>query len=371
MRPVRTVSLNCLAVNIIQPVGVERFVKNVVGRIKLGDIRVDCYTRKAVRKFDQIFDSTFTKNNTRTRLKRLPASSTVSRIFVEMFVLPFFTCVDDVVLSINNFGPLWGKPGQLRILVIHDVWFMSPNYEGGRLHKWLFKILLSLQILTSSKILTVSDFSRREISRFFNFPISRIQVVSNCMGKDIAVSTCTESSNRLLLIGSERKNKNVMRSIEGYCKFRNSNPGSHTRLVLVGTYSASFFKSIKNLFPEHMPHIELAGYIEDVELEKEYRECVGVIFLSLYEGFGLPAIEGLLFGKPVLVSRNTACAEILEDFAVTVDATDVGEIAKGIGNLIESKVDVLSSDFRKFQNRYMHCEEPANALTSILNCVDK
>ena len=371
MRPVTTVSLNCLAVNIIQPIGVERFVKNVVSGIKLGDIRLDCYARKAVRKFDQIFDSAFTINNTRTRLIRLPVGPTVSRIFVEMFVLPFFTFSDDVVLSINNFGPLWGKPGQLRILVIHDVWFMSPNYEGGQLHKWLFKILLNLQILSSSRILTVSDFSRREISHFFNFPISKIQVISNCMGRNIAVSTITDTNNGLLLIGSERKNKNVMRSIEGYCKFRNSNPGSQTRLVLVGTYSVSFFNSIRNLFPEHMPHIELAGYIEDVELEKLYRECAGVIFLSLYEGFGLPAVEGLLFGKPVLVSRNTACAEILEDFAIIVDATKVSEIAKGIGKLVESKVDVLSSDFREFQNRYMHCEEPARVLTSILTRGEK
>jgi glycosyltransferase involved in cell wall biosynthesis len=284
-----------------------------------------------------------------------------------MLILPFFTFKDDIVLSINNFGPLWGKPSQFRILVIHDVWFMSPEYDGGQLQKLLFSNLMRLQIKYCSQIITVSDFSRREISHFFNVPLSKIKIVSNCMGKNIEARSNTETNNSLLLIGSDRKNKNVIRTISGFCHFKNSCPDSPVKLIVVGKYSESFFNKIRSSFPGHLSDIKLAGYIDNAKLESLYRQCSGVLFLSLYEGFGLPAIEGLLFGKPVLVSQNTACAELLESFAISVDATDIASISEGIEMLITSKVDTLSPEFQIFQNKFMRCNGPADALTSILS----
>ena len=366
MSSVKSVSLNCLAANTVKPIGVERFVSNVISGIRLGDISVKCFARSSVKNFDQLFDSRFVENNSRARLRGIPVGSTISRILIEMAILPFFTFKDDVVLSINNFGPLWGKSAQSRILIVHDVWFMSPEYDGGLLQKWIFKMLLGLQLRCCSRIITVSDFSKREINRFFGVPSDKIHLVSNCVGKIIEVTTEKDPSNRLLLVGSDRKNKNAFRSIEGFCEFRNSNPDSQVRLVVVGKYSEEFFRKLKRSFPEHLPYIELAGYVDEAKLESLYRQCVGVLFLSLYEGFGLPAVEGLLFGKPVLVSRNTACAEILEDFAIAVDATSTTCISEGIAELVESSVNSASPEFEEFQRKYMHCEKQSKVLTSIL-----
>ena len=366
MSSVNSVSLNCLAANTSKPIGVERFVSNVISGIRLRDISVKCFARSSVKSFDQLFDSRFVENNSRAKLIGIPVGSTISRILIEMTILPFFTFRDDAVLSINNFGPLWGKPGQSRILIIHDVWFMSPEYDGGQLQKWIFKILLSFQIRSSSKILTVSDFSRREISRFFRVPLSRIQIVTNCIGKNIEAWTDLGIDDKLLFIGSDRRNKNALRTIEGFCKFRNSNPDSPIRLVVAGKYSDSFFKLIKTSFSEHMPYIELAGYVDEVELNSLYQKCIGVLFPSLYEGFGIPAVEGLLFGKPVLVSQNTACSEILGDFAVRVDATNSTKISEGIMELLKRNIDTMAPEFTAFQQKYMNCESQSKILTAIL-----
>ena len=366
MSSVNSVSLNCLAANTSMPIGVERFVSNVIGGVQLGEITVKCYARNSVKKIDQLFDSRFVENNTRAKLIGIPVGSTISRIFIEMMILPFFTFRDDVVLSINNFGPLWGKPGQSRILIIHDVWFMSQSYDGGLLQKWIFKILLSFQIRSSNKILTVSDFSRREINRFFKASLSRIHIVTNCIGQNIEAWTDLDIDDKLLLIGSDRKNKNAFRAVEGFCKFRNSNPDSPIRLVLVGKYSDSFFKLIKTSFSIHMPYIELAGYVDEVELHSLYQKCIGVLFPSLYEGFGIPAVEGLLFGKPVLVSQNTACSEILGDFAVRVDATNSTKISEGIMELLKRNIDTMAPEFTAFQRKYLNCESQSKILTAIL-----
>ena len=363
---VTSVSLNCLAVNTDKPIGVERFVRNVVSGIQLENIRVSCYARTAVRKLDQLVGPEFTKSNTRVNLKRIPVGSTTSRILVEMLVLPFFTFTDDVVLSINNFGPLWGKPTQSRILIIHDIWFMSPDYEGGLLRKWAFKFLLGMQIKLSTKIITVSDFSMREINRFFKVPLSRIHIIKNCIARNIEACSILNDNCELLLIGSDRKNKNIFRAVEGFCKYKKSNPHSTAKLIVVGKYSDSYVRKIKLSFSEHLTHIDFAGYVDEARLEYLYQRCHGVLFPSLYEGFGMPAVEGLLFGKPVLVSRDTACAEILGNFAVTVDATDTACISQGISKVLETQIDVLSPNFRAFQQKYMHCRDQSKALTSIL-----
>lgn len=371
MSSVTSVSLNCLAVNIAQPIGIERFVRNVISGVRLGDIHTSCYARTSVSNLDQLFEFNFKQNNTQVKLKRIPVGPTVSRILLEMLVLPFFTFKDDVVLSINNFGPLWGKPKQSRIVIIHDVWFMSPEYDGGLLQKWLFRILLGFQIRSCSKILTVSDFSKREISRFFKTSLSGIHIVSNCIGQNIEAFSGSYSQDRLLLIGSDRKNKNAFRSIEGFCKFRSLNPDSAIKLVVVGKYSESFFNLIKTTFSEYMPYIELAGYVDEATLRSLYKNCVGVLFPSLYEGFGIPAIEGLLSGKPVLVSQNTACSEILGDFAVIVDATNPTYISEGITELTKRSVDTMSPEFMAFQQKFMDCETQSKLLTEImLNVVE-
>lgn len=364
--------MNCLAVDTTQPIGVERFVTNVLSGIKLGDANLICYTRRTVNKLDQLFEPRFIENNTRVKHTSIPVGSTITRILVEMLILPFFTFNDDVVLSINNFGPLWGKSSQSRILIVHDVWFMSPNYDGGLLQKWLFKILLSLQIKCSTEIITVSNFSKQEICHYFNLPLSKIKLITNCMGRKIEphASFDHDAIGTLLLIGSDRKNKNIYRCIAGFCKYKNTNPNSTTRLVVIGKYSQSFLNEIKKGFPEHLSDIELAGYVVEKKLETLYQQCIGVLFPSLYEGFGLPAVEGFLYGKPVLVSQNTACAEILRDLAIIVDATDTTSIAEGIEQLMKSNVDTMSTKFKTFQIKYMYCDKQSKALTSILRGSD-
>jgi glycosyltransferase involved in cell wall biosynthesis len=368
MESVTSVSLNCLAANIKQPIGVERFVNNVLSGLRLGEINLHCYTRRNVNKLEQLFELDFFQNNSQIIHRTLPVGSTLTRILVEMLVLPFFTSNDDVVLSINNFGPLWGKRDQTRVLVIHDVWFMSPSYDGGVVDKWLFKTLLGIQIKFSTKIVTVSEFSKREVCRFFNIDASKIYVITNCIGRSFECFSNTEygNTNFLLLIGSDRKNKNIQRSIAGFCQFKRTNPESTVRLVVVGKYSETFFDHIRKSFTESTTDIELAGYVSEDELKDLYQQCTGVLFPSLYEGFGLPAVEGIMFGKPVLVSKNTACSEILSELGVSIDAADTNSIALGIEQLLRKNIDRSSNAYKSFRDRYLSCNEQSKAFTSVL-----
>ena len=96
-------------------------------------------------------------------------------------MLGFTFFKQDVTLSINNFGPLFGKIGQKRVVVVHDVWFMSDVYEGGKLSKYVFRLLLALQLWNTHTVVTVSKFSKDEIIKYFNFSPDKIVVVPNCL----------------------------------------------------------------------------------------------------------------------------------------------------------------------------------------------
>lgn len=366
---VASVSFNCLALDVERPVGVERFARNILGGVQLSDVKLNCYTRTNVQNLAALFGPEFLDRTTRVDQKRLWVGSTVMRILIEMLILPVLTYRDDVVVSVNNFGPLWGKGKQSRLVVIHDVWFMSDSYEGSGIKKWFFKCLLRIQISRSTRVITVSEFSRKEIARYFNIHLNDIALVSNCVDDDIKISEAlvTEEDCYLLLVGSDRRNKNVPRAVEGFRLFVESHPDFAVRLVIVGKYSSQFFANIKNKYSDKVDLLELAGYVDDARLGDLYRNCRAVIFPSLYEGFGLPAVEAILRGKPVLVANNTACADIVSPFGTVVDATSPSAIAIGIAMLLDNPVDTASTRFQDFRESILNCGKQSAVLTSLIN----
>lgn len=363
-----SLALNLLAVEGDRPIGVERFVKNVLSEIRIKSAKIDCYTTKNIESLTDILDQGFSDRHKDLTHRRFFVGPTFIRILFEMTLLSLLTRCSDVVLSINNFGPLWGKKGQSRIIIIHDIWFVSEAYQGNKFAKIVFKFLINAQIQRSSHIITVSEFSLREIRQYFNVPASKVSVIENCLQAraNSPQSRSESQQNFVLLIGSDRPNKNIESAISGFCIYQQKNPESKLRLRIVGVYSADYLRTIRETYSDHMPYICLLGYVEDFELEELYRNCVGVLFPSLYEGFGFPAFEALSNGRPVVVAESTVCAELLQDLAIIVDTKSPEVIAEGISKLVASEVRPDSSTYKQFLHRFFRCDEQANKLTSLI-----
>ncbi len=361
--------LNCLALRTGQPIGVERFARNVLGGATFDYPRIVCLTRRSVESVTAILGDGFVGRHPGLIHRRIPVERTLTRILVEMLLLPFLSWRSDVVFSVNNFGPLFGKPGQKRIVVVHDVWFMSEGYEGGRISKWLFNLLLRLQLKRSSTVVTVSDFSRQEIGRYFSLDAAQIPIVSNCLGQRVepVAESARSSPPMLLLVGSDRPNKNVARALRGYIRFREANPDHEVRLVVVGRYPDGWIESVDSRLTPGYLGLEVRGFVSDAELWQLYGECHGVVFPSLYEGFGIPAIEALLRGRPLLISQDTACARIAGDLAIAVNGRSEEDIARGIQRLLGSRVDTDSPAFEEFRDRYMLCGDAVSDLERVLH----
>ena len=347
------IALNCVALDHRRPIGVERFTRNVLGAADLGDGDIQCYVRRAVPELSDVLGPDFVVRHKKLSQRRIPVNGSIPRILLEMLALPFLTRGADVVLSINNFGPLWGKRGQRRLVVVHDVWFMSEGYEGGRLAKWLFRFLLRLQLNRTPIIVTVSEFSRREICRHFDVDPARVIVVGNCLGNRVEPVPANNGRQKLLLlVGSARRNKNVIRAIEGFQHYHRSNPDHDSRMVIVGNYPEQWVADTRRRFGAVESLLDWRGYVDDTELNRLYESAHGLVFVSLYEGFGIPAMEAILRGRPVLVAENTATADILGDLGIT--------------DLLRSRVDTDSDAFRAFRDRYMSCEGAAGRLSSVV-----
>jgi glycosyltransferase involved in cell wall biosynthesis len=283
--------------------------------------------------------------------------------------IKFFGCTK--VLSINNFGPLFGKRGQRRIIVIHDVWFMSDTYEGSAIVRYVFGLLLRIQLLCVHEIITVSEFSRKEIAEKLGVAANRIIVVPNCLDEiDIAKTEAMTDSiaeqEYFLLIGSDRSNKNVVNAVRGFQSF-NSRSTKKALLIVVGTFSKPFIESIvSRLNTTTAQRVQFRNYVERAELLTLISSAIGIVFPSLYEGYGIPVIEAIAYNKAVLVARNTVCEELAGPFGVVVDANSVDSIAKGFDDLI-GKVDTVKiTELSEYRAKFFGCERSAAIMSSIL-----
>ncbi|GJL81763.1 MAG: hypothetical protein DHS20C01_13970 [marine bacterium B5-7] len=279
---------------------------------------------------------------------------TYTRILIEMFVLAVSTWRADIVFSINNFGPLFGKPGQRRLVVIHDVWFLSEKYDAGYLSKMLFVFLITLSKWRNHHFFTPTQYSRDEIVRTLGIPKSRISITPLCLlNGPTRISDWDDGY--FLLVGSSRKNKNIDRGLQGYLEYFRM--GGTCRLVVIGVYDESFSEHMQTLVSQYeCDTVLFEGYVEQERKWQLLKRCRGLLFPSLYEGYGIPVIEALALAKPALVSAGTSCEEVLNDLGVVVNGLDVSSIATGCRRLETFDKSSIISRFAEIQERILRCD---------------
>ena len=188
------------------------------------------------------------------------------------------------------------------------------------------------------RIITDSEFSRAELQKFAGFKASQMSVI-HCgadhwkrVAPDFAVLARLGLVDRpfLMAVGSENKNKNIGRLVEAFHKvFPPDIP-----LVLAGGKNTEVFSNTEVLEGENLIR---TGYLTDAELAALYSRALAFVFPSLYEGFGLPPLEAMYFGCPVICSRAASLPEVAGDAALYCNAHDVDDIAACLKKIIEDK----------------------------------
>jgi glycosyltransferase involved in cell wall biosynthesis len=227
------------------------------------------------------------------------------------------------LVSLANSGPVLHRH---QIVVIHDAQvFRRPDFFSWNylmVHRSLGRLLSR-----TATIATVSEFSRRELAEVLHLPPSAIAVIPNSAEHFGATAPDFGIIDRLgltpqkffLSVGSMTKNKNISLAIEAAKLLGQPD----VPLVVVGGDNSKVFQGGPTAVT---PGVILAGRLSDGEIAALYARALAFVFPSLYEGFGVPPLEAMLFGCPVIASTADAVAETCGDAAAYFNPLDAQEL---------------------------------------------
>jgi len=230
-------------------------------------------------------------------------------------------------------------------VVVHDLSFRAhPEYFPASV-AWYMRLLTGWAVRQAECVLTVSEFSRRELLRFYPAAKGKVSVVPNGVAREFAplasgseigmdirtLSSYGVTSPYILALGNIHPRKNLSRLLGAYLRLK-EHRASTPNMVWVG---ASRWGSGELLDRARSAGVVLTGFVAQEDLPAFYRCAVALVYPSLYEGFGLPPIEAMACGTPVIVSDRTSLPEVVGEAALLVDPTDVGKLTEAMSRLLD------------------------------------
>lgn len=247
----------------------------------------------------------------------------------EQSALPSALGRNDVLLSTANTGPLRVRR---QVLVLHDLAFLHhPEWFDRRFAAW-YGFLLPRLARRCAHVIAVSGSVQREIQATFMLPDDRLSVVPPFLAEPPAAQRTGERSGRpyLLLVGAHDPRKGAERVLAWY---RGLNAPAFD-LVLVGRPHRAFTPPV---LPAH-PGVEVLTDVDDARLWSLYAEALALVHASAYEGFGLPVLEALACGCPVIAHDLPVLREQFGDAPWYIDMGDPASLGTAIAGLAEPTV---------------------------------
>jgi glycosyltransferase involved in cell wall biosynthesis len=275
----------------------------------------------------------------------------------EQFTIPLALRREGVTLFHAPHYVLPPLVGCRSVVTIHDcIHLMFPQYLPNRLALQYARTSISLAARRASRVLTVSESSKKDILRFVDTTPDKIDVIYNAYDERFTVEPREEEVVRVreryqlhdefvMYAGNVKPHKNLERLIEAFDLVRKRGL-DHLKLVLIGD-DISKYTALRRAVHQHQLHkyVRFLGYLPEETLAVMYRLAGVFVFPSLYEGFGLPPLEAMASGTPVVTSNVSSLPEVAGDAAVLVDPYDAQAIADGIYRVLTD--ETLRHDLRK------------------------
>jgi glycosyltransferase involved in cell wall biosynthesis len=263
----------------------------------------------------------------------------------EQFFLPFYIN-DGILLNLSGSLPLLTL--RRNIITIHDaaIYLFSGSYKF-KFRLW-YKILYRLSSIANKTIFTVSAHSKTQLKKIFKnneFVVlynSSEHFINTAYETPILSKLDLEPQLFLLVVASFNPTKNLSRLIEAFTKFNYS--VKHVKLVVVGSMNKRVFSKVN--FNSHLhSNVIFAGKLDDQDLSVLYKNALAFIFPSIHEGFGIPPLEAMKCGCPVLASDISSIPEVCGDAALYFNPYDIEDIASKMLEIYQNehlKFDLVS-----------------------------
>lgn len=219
------------------------------------------------------------------------------------------------------------------VFTIHDLIHLEPKLASFS-KRLIYHSFIRQAAKSAYKILTVSDYSKHKILEWLAFPAEQVVVVGN----GVSDLFCEQGDRYhpgfpyLLHVGNAKSHKNIERLLKAFAV---ANISAEIKLISTARWTKEQTVLIHALKIEK--RVISSALLSDERLASYYRGALGVVLPSLYEGFGLPIIEAMASGIPVLTSTLTAMPEVAGNAAILVNPYKIDEITAGIESLIHDQ----------------------------------
>ena len=232
------------------------------------------------------------------------------------------------------------------VVTIHDcIHLRFPQYLPNRLAYVYARSSLWIATHRASRVLTVSETSKRDILRYFHVPESRIDVIYNAiderLGQAPSATELAEVRERyqlndpfVLYTGNIKPHKNLERLIEAFHALRLGGL-DQVKLLIIGDEISKYpaLRRAVHRYKLHK-HVRFFGFVPDKTLASLYRLASVFVFPSLYEGFGLPPLEAMAAGTPVITSNVSSLPEVVGNAAILIDPYEPDSIAEAMRRVL-------------------------------------
>lgn len=235
------------------------------------------------------------------------------------------------------------------ITTIHDMNHVALSKNYSFIQKIYYNIFLKKKLLNAKSIITVSNFSKKEIVKYLGITEEKISVLYNGVFSNFqpiehfhkekiysVIFKYKLPPKYIFTLGSNKPHKNLEKLTEAYCK------GNYKVPLVILTNS---HKKLLEIAKNHGKHkdIHFLDFVREEDFPLIYSLSSTFIYISLYEGFGLPAIEAAACGVPVIASNTTSLPEIMEDAALYVDPENIKDIQRGIYEALDEHNEIIQT----------------------------
>jgi glycosyltransferase involved in cell wall biosynthesis len=246
-----------------------------------------------------------------------------------------------------------------KIFTIHDLSFIRyPQFFSYKSRFFHFIVRLKQELKEASLINCVSNFTKQEVLNFFYQYKNKVCVTYEDIDQNLKKLKTSQKPPEIknkkekffLILSTIEKRKNIKTMIKAWQKFNKIYP--QIKLVVVGKNNPKIFSSYKIDF-NHPKIIHINRYIKNTEKKYLYENALGLFFLSLLEGFGLPLLEAVNFNCPCLYYNKHSAKEIMQNkFFPIKSAENLTEITKNLEKLYKTNKILFKKDYIILKKRY-------------------
>ncbi len=264
------------------------------------------------------------------------------RLPLELF---FLRPKPDLFFTPGHYAPRFSSCP--RVISIMDLAFWRFPEQFKKSDLWQLKNWTRYSIKKAAHIFTISEFTKKEIIHFYDYPEEKITVTYPGLSKRIKNKESRiknefkklPASNYLLYLGTLQPRKNLTRLIEAFASLNTKYLSLNTKLVIAGKKGwlyKEIFNKVKQLGLEK--EVIFTGFVSEKEKQALLKNALCFVYPSLYEGFGIPVLEAMAAGCPVVTSKTSSLPEVAGEAAVYIENPySDNSIYKSLSKMLKSK----------------------------------